>query len=137
MDVDSLKAELEEHLAKNPDEHAPHGFRDRFDSLAEQYKIEGCKVPKSVWEGELQRVRDDAEAAWKAAEGSGAGAAPRAEAPTPRADAVEAPAAPAERSDPPTVDPVDPPAPGFMQRYGIALVVAAVVLVGAWYFFRR
>jgi hypothetical protein len=141
MDVDSLKAELEEHLAKNPDEHAPHGFRDRFDSIAEQYKCEGCEVPKAVWEGELQRVRDDAEAAWRAADGSGADAPPpRAEAPQPRAEAVEAPSAPpapVERSDPPRLDPVDPPPPGFLQRYGVALAVAAVVLIGAWYFFRR
>lgn len=131
MDVDSLKAELEEHLAKNPDEHAPGGFRDRFDTLVEQYKDEGDDVPKSAMETELQQILDEAEAAWNAA------ASPRAETPPPRAEPVERPAAP---GDPirATIDAhVNPPEPGFMMRYGLALIIALVVLAGAYYFFRR
>jgi hypothetical protein len=129
MDVDSLKAELEEHLAKNPDADAPHGFRDRFQSLTEQYQAEGGEIPKSVWEGELQRVRNEAEAAWKCADPS------HDHGPAARAEARETPAAPA--SDARADETVNPPVAGFMQRYGIALIVAVVVLAGAWYFFRR
>lgn len=136
MDVDSLRAELENHLANNPDEHAPHGFRDRFDSFAEQYLAADDDSPKAALEQELQQIRDEAEAAAKAAGEAGA-PAPRAEPTPPRAQKVEAPAA--------AVDPVreivdahvNPAEPGFMQRYGVAVIILAVVLAGAWYFFRR
>ena len=87
MDVDSLKAELEKHLAKNPDEHAPHGFRDRFNTLVEQYQSEGDCIPKPYWSSELQQIRNEAEAAAKAA-----GTEPADDpADAPRSDVVAAP----------------------------------------------
>jgi hypothetical protein len=141
MDVDSLKAELEKHLAHNPDAQAPHGFRDRFDILAEQYKADEGDVSKSALETELQQIRNEAEAAANCA-----GEQPRAE-PPPRVLEVEKPAPPEERVSE-TVDArvnpaetvnanVEPPASGFIARYGIALVTAVVVLAAAYYFFRR
>jgi hypothetical protein len=129
MDVDSLKAELEEHLAKNPDEHAPGGFRDRFDLLVEQYQADDGDVPKSVLEAELQQIRSEAEAAWSCC------ATPHAEEAPPRAEAVEIPADPGGPISAPADD-VDPPASGLM-RYGLALVAALVILAAAYYFFRR
>ena len=63
MDVDSLRTELEKHLARNPDEHAPHGFRDRFNAFAEQYQAEEGEEPRAVIEQELHRVRAEAETA--------------------------------------------------------------------------
>jgi hypothetical protein len=130
MDVDSLKTELEKHLARNPDEHAPHGFRDRFSMLVEQYQADGGEIPKSVLETELQQIRNEAEAAANCVEHPLAEPAPRAEAPV-------KPAAPSELIGAPADEQANPPAPGFAQRYGLALVVAVVVLAAAWYFFRR
>jgi hypothetical protein len=134
MDVDSLKAELEEHLAKNPDDQAPDGFRDRFNVLLEQYQAnDGEHGTKAVIETELQQIRAEAEAAWRCCE------SPRAEEAPPRAEAVEAPVAPAP-GDPVRAqvdEHVNPAAPGFMQRYGLSLIVAVVVLGAAYYFFRR
>jgi len=129
MDVDSLKAELEKHLANIPDEHAPHGFRDRFDTLAEQYQAEGGDVPKSVLETELGQIRAEAEAAANAA------AMPGSEAPPPRAEAVEAPAAPSEPAGAPAQEPVAPP-PAAGPRLAFAIVLIIVVLAATYYFFR-
>jgi len=131
MDVDSLKAELEEHLAKNPDEHAPSGFRDRFDTLVAQYKSDDEDVPKATLEAQLQKIRSEAEAAWACC------AAPHAgEAPPPRAEQVDAPADPGGPVSAPADQPADTPASGFM-RYGLTIVAALVVLAAAYYFYRR
>jgi hypothetical protein len=132
MDVDSLRTELEKHLAKNPDAHAPHGFRDRFETAAQQYQADEETIPKAALEAELQQIRTEAEAAANAAgmrDEAPAAAEPRAEAeparPTP--DPVERAAEPAQ---------IGPPASNAMS-YGIAIVVAVIVIAGAWYFFRR
>jgi len=133
MDVDSLKAELEEHLAKNPDEHAPHGFRDRFNIVVEQYQAAESDVPKAVLETQLQQIRADAEAAWKCCD------APHAPDEPHRVETAERPAVPAP-GDPISArvdEHVNPATPGFIQRYGLALIVAVVVLGAAYYFFRR
>lgn len=139
MDVEALKNELEHHLSRNTDEHAPHGFRDRFGILLEQYQAEEGDLPKAAIEAELQQIRAEAEAAGDCCERPGAEAAPRAE------EAVDRPA-------PPSPEPVDRPAaaapdqpaesaepaePGFMARYGLALIIIVVALGAAWYFFRR
>lgn len=134
MDVDSLRAELETHLAKNPDADAPGGFRDRFETLVEQYQAADDDVPKPEMEAMLQQIRAEAEAAWSCMEhGRGEDAPPRAE--EPRAEPANRPTPPgdpvSERLDPQVIQ------PGFIQRYGLVLVVAVVALGGAWYFFGR
>jgi hypothetical protein len=152
MDVEGLKVELEEQLRKNPHKDAPDGFRDRFDTVAEQYQAADDEVPKDVLEAQLRHIRDEAEAAANCAdthptvgaetafEGGSAGdgigddeaapavgmAAPPAAAP-PSAAPAPRPAAPA---------PAPEPEPGFLQRYGVALVVAVVVVVAAFLYFR-
>lgn len=143
MDVESLRAELETHLAKNPDPDAPDGFRDRFDTLAEQYKDANDDVPKPQMEEMLKQIRVEAEAAWCCVEHARGEDAPphRPEAP-PRAEDAPKPD-PAGPVIAPKVDPAEraeapsQPEAGFLQRYGIALVVAAVVIAGGWYFFGR
>jgi hypothetical protein len=144
MDVDSLKAELEKHLANNPDEHAPHGFRDRFNTLLEQYQSEDGAVPKPILEQELQQIRNEAEAAAKAAGTEPADdlqPAPDA-APAPRADAVATPPAPAEQpAAPDYATPsdasVDQPSSGFGAGAIALIVIIVVALAAAYYFFRR
>jgi hypothetical protein len=133
MDVDSLKAELEKHLAKNPDEHAPHGFRDRFNTLVEQYQSEGDSIPKPVLEQELQQIRNEAEAAAKAA-----GTEPADDlASAPRSDVVAAPPAPSAPVEAPADEPADTPSSGLGMGTILILVAVIVVLAGAYYFFRR
>jgi hypothetical protein len=137
MDIDSLRAELETHLAKNPDADAPDGFRDRFETLVEQYQAPDDDIPKPQMEAMLQQIRIEAEAAWCCVEHArGEDAPPHAQEPPPRAEPVNKPPHP---GDPVSerAHQVSQPEPGFMQRYGIALVVAVVVLGLAYYFFRR
>ena len=62
MDVDSLRNELEKHLAHNPDADAPQGFRARFDMAVEQYQGDGGGMTKEALETELQQIRTEAEA---------------------------------------------------------------------------
>ena len=62
MDVDALRKELEEHLEKNPDQDAPSGFRDRFESALEQMDADDG-ISDEQREAELQRIRDEAKAA--------------------------------------------------------------------------
>ena len=144
MDVEALRNELEQHLAKNPDEHAPHGFRDRFGILAEQHQAEGDDAAKAVIENELKQIRNEAECAWKCCEHpAGEDAPPKAETPSPRVE--EVPPKAEDRPAPPSPEPIERQAdapveaaqPGFMGRYGFALIIIVVVLAGAWYFFRR
>ncbi|MBV9882873.1 MAG: hypothetical protein JO276_07695 [Sphingomonadaceae bacterium] len=140
MDVDSLKTELEKHLAKNPDAHAPHGFRDRFETAVEQYQSGADQIPKAEREAELQRICAEAEAAANAA-----GVTEAAPAEPAQRVAIETRPEPELRpaaSDPvrTEVDPVvNPPAPegGSGLRYGVAILIAAVVLAGAYCFFRH
>jgi hypothetical protein len=138
MDVDSLRAELEAQLAKNPDPDAPGGFRDRFDTLVEQYKAQDDDVPKPQMEAMLQQIRTEAEAAWCCAEHArGEDAPPHVPQVPPRAEAAPRP----DPAGPVISEKVQPqvsrPEAGFVQRYGIALVVAVVVIAGGWYFFGR
>ena len=147
MDVDSLRNELEQHLANNPDPDAPHGFRARFNMAAEQYAAGDAGIPKEALEAELQQIRNEAEAAAK-----DAGTESDEPAAQPHADAVQEPvAAPEPPAEPVVVAPAAPvvappaapaadhgdPAPGGFGRYGVALVVAVVVIAAAWYFFFR
>ena len=146
MDVESLRNELEKHLAHNPDADAPRGFRDRFNMAVEQYQAGGEGIPTQALEAELEQIRIEAEAAAKAA-----GAESDEPALQPRTEAVqEAVVAPAPPAEPvvvapvaptpparPAVAPVDPAPGGFVQRYGVALVVALIVIAAAWYFFFR
>jgi hypothetical protein len=155
MDVDSLRAELEEHLKKNTDEHAPHGFRDRFDTLAVELGEAGDAGSKSALEAQLHQVRVEAEAAAKCCEGGHAAdtpehppgaaapeAAPAAIAPEPAAAA----AAPAAQMDDQRSaaegkawagDMATAPAPGFLQRFGIPLLIVVILLIAAWLYLRR
>jgi hypothetical protein len=131
MDVDALRAELEKHLANNPDEEAPHGFRDRFDALLEQYQAaEGGSVHKAVLEQQLQQVRAEAEAAVRAA------ASPPAEAAPARVEPPVKPVPPFERSHEPADEHLAPPGSGLL-RNTVTLVAAVAVLAAAYYFFRR
>jgi hypothetical protein len=143
MDVDGLRKELEEHLAKNPDPSAPSGFRDRFDSAVEQM-AGNDGIPDSAWEAQLQRIRDEAEAAHQCL-----------------GDHIDLPdeeirTKPAGAGDPPPVeqrledrDTIRPPAAdsggriaaaegqiGFLKRFGIPLGVAAIALAAAYFAFR-
>jgi hypothetical protein len=137
MDVDSLRAELETQLAKNPDPDAPDGFRDRFETLVEQYKDADDDVPKPQMEAMLQQVRAEAEAAWCCVEHArGEDAPPYVPEAPPRAEPAVKPTSPGDPVE--RVDAqIEPAEAGFVQRYGIGLVVAVIVLVGAYYFFRR
>ena len=142
MDVEALRNELEQHLSKNPDEHAPHGFRDRFETLVEQYQAGDDDIPKEAIETELQQIRNEAEAAWSCcAEHPRGEAAPKIEE-APKAEDRPAPPSPEPIERPAaapadTVVPDEPAEPGFMQRYGLALIIIVVALGAAWYFFRR
>src|SRR5436305_6928700 len=110
MDVDSLRNELEKHLAHNPDAQAPHGFRDRFNMAVEQYQAGGEGLPTAALEAELQQIRAEAEAAAKAA-----GTESDAPAPQPGTEAMgDAAVAPDPPAEPVVVAPaapiVNPPA---------------------------
>jgi hypothetical protein len=76
MDVNKLRAELEEQLAKNPHEDAPDGFRDRFEAAVAD------DGPKDEVEAQLRRIRDEAEAAARAV---------HADAPAPKPPGLSAP----------------------------------------------
>jgi hypothetical protein len=155
MDVEGLKVELEEQLKKNPHKDAPDGFRDRFDTVAEQYQAADDVVPKDVLEAQLRHIRDEAEAAAKCADthptvgaetafaggsaGDGIGDDEAAPAIGMGAPAAAAPpsAAPAPTPTPaPAPAPEPEPEPGFLQRYGVALVVVVVLLVAAFLYLR-
>jgi len=100
MDVETLRAELEKHLEKNPHEDAPGGFRDRFEAAAELLQAGDTEIPKSELEENLQQICDEAEAAAKAGgASSGRGEAvvpPRVAPPPPRAVVPEDPRPPVE-----------------------------------------
>ena len=138
MDIDSLRAELEQHLAKNPDPDAPEGFRARFETLVQQYQAADDDVPKPQMEGMLQQIRDEAEAAWCCVEhGREEHAPPKAPDPGPRAEPA---GKPTPLGDPVTeraAPQMTPSEAGFLQRYGLALAIGLVVLAGAYYFYRR
>ena len=145
MDVEGLRKELEEHLKKNPDDSAPSGFRDRFESVLEQMKADDG-ITDDEWHEQLQRIRNEAEAAAKLACDDGY---------TP---GKEVPAEPAEGGDPPIAEKglddgeaARPPASdsggstagaegqdsaGFLQRFGLPLGIAAIALAAAYFAFR-
>ena len=161
MDVDGLRNELEKQLAKNPDAHAPQGFRDRFDAEVARYESSESDVPKSAREAELQRIHDEAEAAATAAgapraeeaealmsavvePGQAEAPEPRAAAAEPAAEAVAAPVNPPPPAEPvaaPATGPAEAhaelPAAGGSMTYALALVGIAAVLAAAYYFFRH
>jgi len=145
MDVDSLRNELEKHLAHNPDADAPQGFRARFDMAVEQYQGDGGGMTKEALETELQQIRTEAEAAAKAAGTESDAPAPHAAAvgdaalaPEPPAQpVVVAPAAPVVAPPAaPVADHADP-APGGVGRYALPLIVGLIAMAAAWYFFFR
>ena len=147
MDVDSLRNELEKHLAHNPDADAPQGFRARFDMAVEQYQAGGEGIPKEALEAELQQIRTEAEAAAKAAGAEGGEPAPQPRAES-AADAAVAPEPPAEPVVvPPAAPVVTPPAapaadhadpaPSGFARYAVPLIAGLIAMAAAWYFFFR
>ena len=144
MDVDALRKELEEHLAKNPDTSAPSGFRDRFDSALEQM-AGNDGIPDSAWEAQLQRIRDEAEAAHKClgdhidlpddehrTKPAGAGDPPPVEKRLDEREKILPPAASGGR----IADAEGPVSVGFLRRFGIPLGVAAIALAAAYFAFR-
>jgi hypothetical protein len=150
MDVGSLKNELEEHLKKNTDEHAPHGFRDRFEMVAVELEAAGDEGLRSALEAQLHQIRAEAEAAAKCCAGGGADdeAEPVAGATRPGAAASAREAEPAAgppasastpgaaTADPEISDMATEPSPGFLQRFGLPLLVALIVVVALLYYFR-
>lgn len=122
MDVDALRKELEEHLGKNPDDNAPSGFRDRFETVLEQKRADDG-VPDEVWDAQLRRIRDEAEVAAKCASDDQDGT-PGKEVP------IEGPggggSTPAQ----------DQASAGFLQRFGLPLGVAAIALAAAYFALR-
>ncbi len=111
MDVDSLKNELEEHLKRNPDEHAPSGFRDRFAATLEDIEAAGSDEEKKELEAELQRIRTEAECAANCACGDSGDAASEADEAKGEDRAAEAPAA-ATAAEAPRDEPMaEEPAP--------------------------
>ena len=132
MDVDTLRAELEEHLAKNPDDLAPGGFRDRFETLVEQYKANDGDPTKAEIEAALQQIRSEAEAAWTCC------ATPEGrEAPPPRAEPVERPTSPGDPVSIPVEEVGNPAESGRIRLLGVPLLIFVVVLAGAYYFYQR
>jgi hypothetical protein len=127
MDVDSLRAELEQQLDKNPDEDAPGGFRDRFDIVADRYAAGDGDVPKEALEAQLQQIRNEAEAAWRACQADpAAGAEAAAPDGRPRAESGDTGAA-----DVPAAEPG-----GLLSRFGLPLVLILVVVAAAYFFLR-
>jgi hypothetical protein len=157
MDVDSLRKELEEHLKNNPDDHAPNGFRDRFEETAEDLAAADSDESRAELEAQLRQIRVEAEMAVKCAcDDGGEAPAPMAsrkeviaDAPVTEAKADDSgTAAGAGSADPEIVEAkiddhgaarrIDDPEPrqGLMQRYGLLLVVILIVVAAAAYYFR-
>ena len=84
MDVGTLRDELEEQLKNNPDEHAPSGFRDRFEATVEGMEAADDAETKAALEAQLRQIRAEAEAAVKCACGEDE------QAPAPSAEQEEA-----------------------------------------------
>ena len=127
MDVESLRAEMEEHLKNNPDKDAPGGFRDRFAYVAEQHASDDCDFPKPVLEAQLMQIRVEAEAAVKAARADSA--------PKPR---MEAPAEPTREIPRPHGDPGDPLArpSSALKRSVFPAVIVLIVLAASLFYVR-
>lgn len=150
MDVDSLRAELEQHLDRNAHPDAPDGFRDRFDHVAEQIGAGEGDSPKSVLEGQLQQIRNEAEAAANAGDAKPpakppAGPRVRAPAAKPKVGAPPAPDAARVGGEKVVTAPAPTagrggddaaPSPGFLQSYGIVLVLIVAVLAAGFFYFR-
>ena len=144
MDVDSLRKELEEHLKKNPDESAPSGFRDRFESVLEQMAADDG-IEDSEWEAQLQRIRDEAEAAHKCTgdqsdvpdndlrtDPAGGGDSPPVEQ---ESDDRETATPPAADSGGRTVGSEGRDSGGLL-RFGLPFGIAAIALAAAYFAFR-
>ena len=125
MDVDALRKELEEHLGKNPDENAPSGFRDRFESVLEQMRADDG-VPDEAWNAQLQRIRDEAEAAAKCASDDQGGTRGTRGKDVPTEEAGGGASTPAQ----------DQASASFLQRFGLPLGVAAIALAAAYFALR-
>ncbi|HEY5721383.1 MAG TPA: hypothetical protein VIT45_03585 [Allosphingosinicella sp.] len=145
MDVDALRKELEEHLKKNPDEHAPSGFRDRFESVLEQLGGDDG-IPDEAWVAQLHRIRDEAEAAAKCGcddggergdedltEPADGGDSPPVEQ---RPDDHDTTNSPADSSGPRIAESEGQGPAGLLQRFGIPLGVAALALAAAYFTLR-
>ena len=148
MDVEGLKAALEEHLKHNPDEHAPQGFRDRFDSVVEELKSGDTDFEEAELHAQLEQIRKEAEGAVHAhnADGSEIGDPgigsdrpadpPRDERPAPEDPDVGDPAiGGTDAGVPPRMADAEP-AGGALQRFGFPLLVIVVLLAAAYFFFR-
>ena len=147
MDIDGLRNELEELLKMNPDQDAPQGFRDRFEAAVTRKSVEGDGIPVESQEAELQQIRDEAEAAAKAA---GEGRAtpkpkmkdtaparqPRGGDPGPDKTRIDDHGAAAASASAEVVHPEVAASAGFLQRFGLPLGVAVVVVIAALFFFR-
>ena len=120
MDVDALRKELEEHLKKNPDGSAPSGFRDRFESVLEQMAADDG-ITDDEREAELQRIRDEAEAAHKCA-------SDQSDVPDNQVQTDRSGGGIADRES------GDPAA--FLRRLGIPIGVVALALAAAYFVFR-
>jgi hypothetical protein len=121
MDIPGLKAELEQHLKRNPHPDAAAGFRDRFEQAVEHYQAETEAEDKSQLEEQLKRIRDEAEAAANAAVADEGGPAAGDEAPSgEESPGDEAPAAGR--------------GPG-RGRIGVILAALAAAAAAAFYFY--
>jgi len=146
MDLESLKAEMEEHLKHNPDADAPQGFRDRFDTVVEELKSGDNDFEESELHAQLQQIRDEAEAAACAHEAGGGDDAddpgvgrpadpPRASAAPDGPDIGDPPAGGASITPEPRVTDAEPSG-GALQRFGFPVLVVVVLLAAAYFFFR-
>jgi hypothetical protein len=130
MDVDGLRKELEEHLKANPDENAPSGFRDRFESALEQMASDDG-IPDEIWEAQLQRIRNEAEAAAKSACDDGDPPPPKKE--LDGGDEIKPPAVDSGGGNAGTEG---RDSAAFLRRFALPLGVAAIALAAAYFAFR-
>ena len=134
VDVANLKSDMEQHLEKNPDENAPEGFRDRFEAAVAELESAENDEERDACHAQLRQIRKEAEAAAKAAGMAGEeGSAAEAGA----SDDTGGPAAEEQTVAPGEPTPEAPPdavgeATGFLQRYGLPLLIVLVVLVAAY-----
>jgi hypothetical protein len=135
MDAASLRSEIEGHLKHVPDEHAPHGFCDRFDQVVASLEAAGDDEERAALEAQLHQIRDEAEAAGKCAD-----CGPEAEAAAPSAEQSIAPGEPAPGgAAAESVDDTDggPAETGGLQRILVPVAIVVVILFAAYYLLWR
>ncbi len=127
MDVESLRSELERHLADNPHKDAPDGFRDRFNEVARQHASGDGDLAPSVHEAQLQQICKEAEAAAAAGRHDTAG------------DTGSRPPDRTPDDDGPggrVIDAAPAPSGDTLRRFGLPIVVILVLVVAALVFLR-